>query len=762
MSTPPTRLRFTGFLRAYSTSETRDGTTHLPNPFQMNDWDNKRFFWVFQAFQVSLIAVVCLDLIGYQIPIAREVLAFLYITLLPGILVLKALRLHDLGAVETTLYSVGLSLAVLMFTGLAANMLYPLLGYTRPFSFEALFPTLIAVMQALLFLALTRDQEYSGSSIIVLEIPPAPAVPFLLLLPFFAIIGTYVRNEYHMVTFLFLLLILIALVGLASGFDRFIPPSCYPLAVYSIALALLYHTSLISGYIWGYDIHHELHLVNSVLRPALWDMSIPYNTNGMLSVVALVPIYSLITGMDPVWVFKIIYPLLFALVPLGIYHAVEKQTNAKIAFLATFFFVSFFTFYTEMISLARQQIAEIFLVLTIIVMIDKSMDRARRVFLLGTFGFSMIVSHYGLSYIYLFSLIPAWLLLILSERLPTSIREKFPGIANTPKYDLLERWGAASKTQIQTLVLPYILVFAVLTYVWYSTVAGGAALATITGIADKIISTLFAEAFSPKAAQGMHILTSQSATPLHSLAKIVHVATQGLICVGLLATLLKRERWRIEPEYLAMSIAFLTLNLAGIAVPFFASSLNTSRLYHITLIFLTPFAIIGGIALYEAVAERIHLAKAAPFMGTAYQALSAFFVLFFLFNTGLIYQIMDDQPTSMALETTGDKPVFNGRELEGAEWLLSTGNRRPIYVDGTRWWLLLGFDPDHQRYLPMDAALIEPNSYLYFGTYNVVREGVRIEVTEHAVTVAGYTSAKKFTENRDKIYDNAGSAIYYR
>ena len=735
---------------------------HLLNPFQMNDWDNRRFFWVFQAFQVAFIGVVCLDLVGYHIPIAREVLAFLYITFLPGILVLKALRLHDLGAIETTLYSAGLSLVVLMLTGLVTNFVYPLLGYTRPFSFEALFPTLIAIVQVLLYLALTRDRGYAGTSTVVPAIPPAPAVPFLILLPFLAIIGTYVRNEYHMVTYLFLLLILIALIGLAVGFDRFIPASSYPLAVYSIALALLYHTSLISGYIWGYDIHHELHLVNSVLGPGLWDMTIPYNTNGMLSVVALVPIYSLITGLDPVWVFKIIYPLLFALVPLGLYRAVEKQTNARIGFLSTFFFVAFFTFYTEMISLARQQIAEIFLALTILVMIDKSMDRGRRAFLLVTFGFAIIVSHYGLAYIYLFSLIPAWLLLVFAEHLPAGIRTRLLGTADTPKHDPLVGWGTFPGARIRTLVLPYILVLAVLAVLWYSTVAGGTAFATITGIGDKITSALFADAFSPTAAQGMHILTSRSVTPLHSLAKVVHIATQGLIIVGLLATLLKRERWRIEPEYLAVSLVFLLINLAGIVVPFFASSLNTSRLYHITLIFLAPFAIIGGIALYEAAVERIHALRSAPCMGTAYQALSAFFVVFLLFNTGLIYQIADDSPTSMALETTGDKPVFNGKEVKGAEWLLSEGNRRPIYVDGTRWWLLLGFDPDHQRYLPENASLMEPNSYLYFGTYNVVRESVRIEVKEHAVTEAGYTSAGRFTGDQHKVYDNAGSAVYYR
>lgn len=736
---------------------------HLPNPLQMNDWDNKTFFWAFQALQLAFVGVVCLDLIGYYIPIAREVLAFIYLTFLPGILVLKALRLHDLGTIETALYSVGLSLAVLMITGLFANTAYPLLGYARPFSFEILFLTIVGVVQVLLYLALTRDREHAGASHAGLEVSvPPPAAPFLALLPFFAIVGTYIRNEYHMVTLLFLLLVLIAVIGLAVGFDRLIPASCYPLAVYTIALSLLYHTSLISEYIWGYDIHHELHLANNVLMPGIWDMTIPYNTNAMLSVVMLVPTYSLICDLDPVWVFKILYPLLFALVPLGLYRAIEKQTNSKIGFFSVFFFVSFFTFYTEMISLARQQIAELFLALTVLAMVDKSMDRGRRTFLMVTFGFAMIVSHYGLSYIYLFSLIPAWLLLILPDYLPSGILERLRGMAGALVRDPLAPQETASRSGLRTLVLPYILVFAVLTYLWYSTVAEGTAFATIAGIGDKIISTLFAESFNPATVQGMHILTSQSVTPLHSLAKIVHIATQGLIAVGLFATLTRRDRWRIEPEYLAVSLVFFLINIAGIAVPFFASSLNTSRLYHITLILLAPFAIIGGIALYETVAGRIRAATALPLMGTAFQALSAFFVVFLLFNTGLIYQVTDDSPTSMALETSGDKPVFNGKEVQGARWLLSEGNERPIYVDGTRWWLLLGFNPDHQRYLPANASLVEPGSYLYFGTYNLVRDSVRIEVQEHAVTAADYTDAGRFTRNQNRIYDNAGSIVYYR
>ena len=84
---------------------------HVLNPLRMNDWENRTFFWVFQAFQLAFIGVVCLGLAGYHMPIVREALAFLYLTFLPGVLVLKALRLHNLGTIETVLYSAGLSLA---------------------------------------------------------------------------------------------------------------------------------------------------------------------------------------------------------------------------------------------------------------------------------------------------------------------------------------------------------------------------------------------------------------------------------------------------------------------------------------------------------------------------------------------------------------------------------------------------------------------------------------------------------------------------
>ncbi|MGA7076853.1 MAG: hypothetical protein WBZ42_10005 [Halobacteriota archaeon] len=47
----------------------------------------------------------------------------------------------------------------------------------------------------------------------------------------------------------------------------------------------------------------------------------------MLSLTMLAPLLSVATGMSVTWVFKLIVPLLFALVPLGLYRLYQKQTS---------------------------------------------------------------------------------------------------------------------------------------------------------------------------------------------------------------------------------------------------------------------------------------------------------------------------------------------------------------------------------------------------------------------------------------------------
>ena len=91
----------------------------------------------------------------------------------------------------------------------------------------------------------------------------------------------------------------------------------------------------------------------------------------MLSITVLPTVYSNMLGMDPTWVYKIIYPLIFALVPVGLYALWQPYIGKKFAFLAAFLFMAQSTFFTEMTALNRQMIGELFFVLLLLVLLNK-------------------------------------------------------------------------------------------------------------------------------------------------------------------------------------------------------------------------------------------------------------------------------------------------------------------------------------------------------------------------------------------------------
>jgi len=735
----------------------------INNPFQINDWEIKKFLKVILAIQLATWGVIGLDAIGLHIPIIRQLIGFIYPAFVPGILVLRILKLHKLGNIETLLYTVGLSIATLIFTGLFMNTVYPILGIPGPISTIPLIITISGVVLILCILSYVRDRDYSNPSFIDVGDTVSPPALFLCLLPFLAIFGTYLMNFHQNNILLMFLIVIIALIAILIGFDKFIHKKLYPLTVFMIAISLLYHTSLISMYIWGWDIHHEYYLANLVMENSTWDPTIPANTNAMLSIVMLAPIYTLISSMSLTWVFKIIYPLLFSLVPLGLYRIFQKQTSDKIAFLACFFFVSLFTFYTETLQLARQEIAELFLVLLILAMIDKNMDKTKRAFLFIVFGISLAVSHYGTSYIYMFCLISAWLILVSGEnpgiqKLINNLSFKF-GKKREEFAINLNPLSAKNRTISST----FVLIFISFTLAWYMYVSSSSAFNTIVYIGNHIASSIFTEFLNPEAAEGLSILTSETSSPLHEVCKYWHLASQFFIAVGILALVLKsREATKFGKEYGTFSLVNFIICFAGIAVPYFASSLNTSRLYQITLIFLAPFCVIGGITVFRMLSR---VAKASwtddRRVKNSLKVLSMFLAVYLLFNSGWIYEIAKDNPTSFVLNTTIDYPRFNSQEVSAAKWLYSVKNSSPIYADGLRWLLLGSFRWGQVTSFPVNIDKIHKDSYIYLGKFNTMNESVLVAYREKALGVSFYINNSVIINDRDKIYANGGSQVYW-
>ncbi|MGB2727288.1 MAG: DUF2206 domain-containing protein [Halobacteriota archaeon] len=657
-----------------------------------------------------------------------------------------------------------------MFTGFSMNMFYPLFGISRPISITPLIITISVVVLLLCVLCYARDKNFSDPSFIDIDDILSPPALFLCLIPFLAIFGTYLVNFYYNNILLMLMIVVISLVVLLIAFDKFIPKNLYPLAVFTIAISLLYHVSLISMYVSGYDIQFEYFLCNLVKMNGIWDPTIPYTYNAMLSLTMLAPVYSIILNMDITWVFKIIYPLLFSLVPLGLYRIFQKQTNDKIAFLSVFFFLSIFTFYTEMIQLARQQIAELLLVLLILVMIDKNMNKIKRSFLFIVFGISLGVSHYGLSYLYMFSLISAWLILVLidnpaMQKLKCDFHSKFIRYKNKK----LAGNPISSKVENRTISSTFVLLFITFTLTWYMYVSSSSAFYAIAHIGDQIANSIFTDFLNPEAAQGLDFILRKTTTPLHSILKYLHLLSQFFIAIGIITLVLKRKEMKFEDEYVAFSVIGFAICFITIAVPYFAA-MNTARLYHIVLFFLAPFCVIGGMTVFR-IWSTIVRARASwtdQHVRSSLKILSVFFMIFLLFNTGFIFEIAKDKPTSISLNNTMDYSRFNEQESLTGEWLEDKKDTDgKIYADVYRSSLLWGiFGERHMFHGDEEITTWMPNNnlYIFLGRGNIKNGKIGLMAPDKRVKTVDLQNLTFYNTllKMNKIYSNGDAQVYYR
>ena len=154
---------------------------------------------------------------------------------------------------------------------------------------------------------------------------------------------------------------------------------------------------------------------------------------------------------------------------------------------------------------------------------------------------------------------------------------------------------------------------------------------------------------------------------------VVQYITQFFIIVGVIRMMLNQIKPKFQSEYTAMTIVSSILLLMCIVLPHFSKHFNISRIYHITLLFLAPFFVLGGIAvfrwLFRVMPSRLFRASTSP----VYLKLVVILILvpYFLFSTAFIYAVTGDKVTSMALNPDLDTPRYNEQEISGKEWLLS-------------------------------------------------------------------------------------------
>jgi uncharacterized membrane protein len=675
-----------------------------------------------------------------------------------------------------------------MLTGLFMNTVYPLF-MTRPLSPFPFIATISAVVMVLSILCYWRDRAFSRPTEIDMHVLLSPSVFGLCLLPFVSILAAYWFNLSGTSIGIIITLLAVAALILVCGFTSWVPRQYYALVVLVAAIALLFHNALITSYVWGNDIQGEYAVAQYIAINGVWGAPhylAALSLNSMLSLTMLVPLLSISTGMSVTWVFKLVVPLLFALVPLGLYRLYQKQTSHRVALFGVFYFMVTFSFYTEMLAMARQEIAELFVVLLMLLIVDREMNRKLRFSLFGLFGFSLIVSHYALTYVFFFCFILALLVVSLTNYVDLGAVAQRLRRRNKaqPARPFRRKHRPVGNVGVNAVLAAVLVVVA---FLWYRFANNPEPIDNFVGIFRHIAGNIgTAPLVQPSSAPSVAsnflgvLATPSGATrsdstglqqllayqpPMHEVTQYLTLIAVIISVVGILFAYKERSKLSLSRMYVAFSGASVFLLLLCLFVPDFAANLQLSRFFHISQIFLSVFFVIGFAGIVRVLSAPRNAATRKETLKLIFRVLAVFLVILFVFHSGLAYKAtgeLTNSATVLSLEKAVNIAKFNDQEIVAGRWLAGNTSGAPSYTDMFRRFALIAADvPDVKRLHGGNDYwwLLPSGSYVYLGTPNL--NTGKLVMSQDTVTMAITEDVSTYyIAGADNIYSNGGANVF--
>ena len=626
------------------------------------------------AISVIALTILLYISIGLNLPIIREIIVFTYLTFVPGYLLVRIIKLEKTTLLETALLAIGLSITFLMFFGLLINQLF-LIGISKPLITEPILLSLSAIVLLFLFIEYRRNQNDSITSTGKINFNLTKQiylkVSILMLPPLTGTVGAL----FHNIPMMAASLILIALICLASVLaPKFISPTLHPFLIFSISISLLLPIVFVSSNIVGYDSNLEYYVFQLTQNSGHWTFlsitsnSLPtVNYNSMLSITILPTIYASLMNIDSPTLFKILYPFIFSIIPVVLYEVWQKQIGRGSSLVSVFFLIFNIITFSGIgpISLGRQIVSELFLILSIFILLNSRISINKRKILFTIFGISVIFSHYSSAYIYL----AITLFLFVTLR-----------IMRKPN---------------KVLSAKIIFLLSAITLSWYSITLSP--IVTLAQSFSTIFSKLSLDFLNPSARASGNYL-SQPLTNVSNLTSVaIFAIVNAIMILGILALIVKSNKLTITLEYRLLAILSAIILFLCIAIPNVAPALNINRFYAIAVLFLAPCFALGIDALLnfsKTFASKI-LKKRFLIRGSVSTLLICVLLLSFLLTqTGFVNRLTNNTPLVRPIEidrlqASTDRVVainyysgyISDYDVSGAKWLREYYNGSSVFGD---------------------------------------------------------------------------------
>ena len=722
------------------------------------------------SLQLIFLGSVGLEKMGLDLHIIREISGFFCLVFIPGFLLLIILKVTNLDKIEKFLYSLGLSLAFNIFVGVLINYLYPFLGISKPISENPLILTFCSITLLLSILSYYSSSYSTSNEYFSIMVNTKDIIHLLLLflLPLLSILGVVLLDNYNDNILLLTLFVIISIMPILVVLNIF-SKSLYPFIIWTSALSLVLYVALPTRYMRATDNLFEYFVIKLILKNGTWNPDlIIHNINSMPGIVLLPAIFINMLKINIILFYKIIAPLLASFIPLVLYKTFRKKWNEDIAFFSSFFYLTLFPFWgwgSITMKMIPSALFFVLIMLTIVKSSNTNLSYNIKTYLLIIFTVSLIVSHYGTSYLFVTSLIIATCILRLLKQYSNNNRRSLV---------ISIRFTIFSVTVILS---------------WYVFTTKMVTLSSLTYIIFNTINSIFKGLILSSNGYGAKLLFEHVPLPLEAL-KYLYMVSGFFISIGLFYEIHRNLAYKTLDEYDAISIPFIVFLIAPYIAPV---NQYEVRIWYLSSLLLAPFLPIGIVRIVNYLKKIISLKIKTHNKNIV---IAIFLFIFFLFNTGVIQEVVFKENYGPINYIGKSRILNNGNIAENARfyelciqeedvisasWLSIKRSSKVqyIYTDAYPWGIYFYFPgPPLQKektnftsqypeiQLLKINMLTSERAYIYLRYFNLIKKTIIGESRRTANNIYGemYNITVLYPlllGLSDKIYTNEGSEIYY-
>jgi uncharacterized membrane protein len=319
-----------------------------------------------------------------------------------------------------------------------------------------------------------------------------------------------------------------------------------------------------------------------------------------------------------------------------------------------------------------------------------------------------------------------------------------------------------------SLTMTMVFLLIVFCFAWYLYIGEGSPFHSIVNVGVNTLNSL-KDLFAVESREASALMAVGLARPeVVSLPRNVYLVLQYVIQVfivaGAVGVTLKLIKSRFQRVFIAMALVSLVLLALCLILPRFSMKFNIGRIYHIAMMFLAPFCVIGGAEILRWIHRLAGRRSSRPVGSAGFAGIVGVMIVvpYFLFSTGFVYAVSGDKVTSIALNQDLDTPRYNRMEISARNWLdIDMADHHPVYADEYgRAWLV---DPRYRAGIFWgDTDALPDGAYIFLRTINV-RRGLVAAANEGQrsyVSLKDSAFGREVLSRSSRIYDNGGACFY--